>query len=135
MRLRIWLLVFFIFESAGAEIHVGLADSQENLKVQNSRLFYNFGRVPINSFNTIYYTVTNRGSEDLQFTNSNFWGVYFYAFHTCAMGLAPQEQCEFEIRYWPSSVGFHSGRFDLRFHAETSGADTISVDLRGEAIR
>jgi hypothetical protein len=116
-----------------ADIQIQLK-AHQNYETLNGRYFYNFGQVPLNSFRTVSYMVTNKGTENLQFSNAVIWGSNFDAFHTCSGGLRPNEQCRFEIRYRPFIRGIHSGQFNIRFQDANLVTDTISVDLWGEGV-
>lgn len=91
---------------------------------------YWFGRVQVNSRNSVRYTVTNTGDEPLDFMSANIWGMYFDAYHNCNRTLQPTEQCQFEIIYWPHFEGHHTGDFDLQFKQ-----DSVQIHVWGEAAK
>ena len=91
---------------------------------------YWFGRVFVNSRSTVRYTVTNTGDEPLDYVSANIWGMYFDAYHNCSKGLLPQQRCQFEIAYWPSFEGHHTGDFMLNFKQ-----DSVQIHVWGEATK
>ena len=90
-----------------------------------------FGRVFVNSRSVVRYTVTNTGTENLDYVSANMFGSFdFRAYHNCMGTLLPQQRCQFEIAYWPSFEGHDSGDFMLNFKQ-----DSIRIHVWGEAVR
>lgn len=89
-----------------------------------------FGRVPVNSRQVSYFTVTNTGTEPLEYMSAYMFGMYFDAYHNCYGTLQPRQQCSFQIAYWPSFEGYHSGDFNLDFRQ-----DSVRIHVWGEAYR
>ncbi len=131
--------VLFSFAlSANAEIQIqGSKPHQAILSIapQNSYLSYNFGQVGVNTINTTTYTITNTGTSFLQFSGANIWGMNYDANHSCSQGLLPNQRCQFQIRYWPFNLGFHSGQFEIRFNTPNPAQEIINVQLWGEAVQ
>ncbi len=135
---------FFKLLVLSSFVVAGLAHANFNIQVnqntepsegaptgKTSYFSYNFGRVWTNSMNSVRYDVTNTGTTPLNFISATISGIGYDAYHSCSAGLQPTQKCWFEIRYWPSFEGFHSGRFVISF----SDANQIVVDLWGEAHR
>jgi hypothetical protein len=124
--------------SVNAEIQIqGQKPHQAILSIapQSSYLSYNFGQVGVNTVNRTTYTITNTGTTFLQFADANIWGVQFDANHSCLNGLQPNQRCQFQIRYWPFNLGFHSGQFEIRFNTPNPIQEIINVQLWGEAVQ
>jgi len=92
---------------------------------------YYFGRVQVNSMNSVRFRVVNTGETALHFSSSYISGIGYSAYHSCENGLEPKAKCEVEIRYWPPFEGFHRGRFELYFEGDSG----VVIDLSGEAYR
>ncbi len=134
MKLISILSVLFFAGLLQAEIRIENATAQNNLQIQSSRHYYNFGRVQSGTIHTTSYTIRNTGTTYLQYSSANIWGIDFSSNHNCFSGMYPGQSCEFQIRYWPYNVGMHSGQFDIRFYGPTPTPETIHVDLWGEAV-
>jgi hypothetical protein len=134
MKFILLLSALIITAFAHAELRIENNSADSSLNVQSSRLYYNFGIVPVNSANTVRYTITNTGTTFLQFSSANIWGMDFSATHDCSVGMQPGQRCDFQIRYWPFRVGTNSGQFEILFYGPTPNPEVIHVDLWGEAV-
>ncbi len=94
------------------------------------RHYYYFGMVPVNSWSTITYRVTNTGSTPLNALRATIGGANYRASTNCRT-LQPGERCSFRIDYQPFFEGYHTGRFQLTFDQDS----TIVVDVSGQATR
>lgn len=121
--------------TANADLRVELSQPNQQFQVESSSHYYNFGRVTVNSMNTISYTITNTGTTPLQFSTASVWGANYDSSHYCYSGLNPNQSCQFQIRYWPFSVGIHSGQAEIRFNTTNYMTESIRVDLWGEAVQ
>ena len=135
MKLFTLITTALITSFASANLQIEKMGSAENLQPQNSYYSHYFGMVMVNSYNTVRYTVTNTGTTPLQFQSANIWGIDYRASHSCSSGLQPNQQCSFEIVYWPINEGSSSGNLDLTFRNTDSTTDTISVRVWGDARR
>lgn len=116
--------------NATANIQVTpMTETQESVQPMDYGSHW-FGRVFVNSRNTVRYTVTNTGDEPLEYVSANIWGMFFDAYHNCAGTLLPQQRCQFEIAYWPSFEGHHTGDFMLNFKQ-----DSVQIHVWGEAVK
>ncbi len=120
---------------ANADLRVELAQSNQEFQVESSSHYYNFGRVIVNSMNSVSYTITNTGTTPLQFSTASVWGANYDSYHSCYSGLNPNQSCQFQIRYWPFTVGLHSGQFEARFYGSSTIPESIRVDMWGEAVQ
>lgn len=91
---------------------------------------YYFGRVAVNTRSVVNYTVTNTGTEPLDYTGAYMFGMYFDAYHNCYGTLQPRQQCSFQIAYWPAFEGYHTGDFNLDFRQ-----DSVRIHVWGDAYR
>ncbi|MES2802030.1 MAG: hypothetical protein V4654_06020 [Bdellovibrionota bacterium] len=89
-----------------------------------------FGRVMVQSRNLARFTITNTGDEALDFVDASIWGMFFDAYHNCNRTLLPKEKCRFDIVYWPSFEGHHSGEFLMNFKQ-----DSVRIHVWGDAVR
>jgi hypothetical protein len=121
--------------TANADLRAELTQPNQNFQTESSSHYYNFGQVAVNSMNTVSYTITNTGTTFLQFSTASVWGMNYDANHSCTQGLNPNQRCQFQIRYWPFTVGLHSGQFEARFYGSSTIPESIRVDLWGEAVR
>jgi hypothetical protein len=123
---------------ANAAVHIESSRGKQavlSVAPQSSYLSYNFGLVGVNTANRTTYTITNTGTTFLQFAGANIWGAHFDANHSCVQGLTPNQRCQFQIRYWPFNLGFHSGQFEIRFNTPNPTQEIINVQLWGEAVQ
>ena len=135
MKLLAILATALMASFASASLQIEKIGPTENIQPQNSYYSHYFGMVMVNSYNTVRYTVTNTGTTPLQFQSANIWGIDYRANHSCGSGLQPNQQCSFEIVYWPFNEGYSSGDFSLTFRTADGMTDTISVRVWGEARR
>lgn len=89
-----------------------------------------FGRVMVQTRSIARFTITNTGDQPLNYVSANIWGMFFDAYHNCNVVLMPGQRCRFDIVYWPSFEGHHSGDFVLRFQE-----DSVQIRVWGEAVR
>lgn len=119
-------LFFSSFAFSAEQISVSISDS-----VTAQRLSYNFGRVWLNSMNTVRYTIRNTGTTLLVREGFTISGHGYEAYTNCPTPMGPGVVCDLEIRYWPAFEGFHFGRMNMLF----SDRNDILIDLYGEAYR
>ncbi|AZZ36177.1 hypothetical protein CIK05_05000 [Bdellovibrio sp. qaytius] len=104
--------------------------NQESVSTQDYTSHW-FGRVFVNSYNPVRWTITNTGDENLDYASSNLFGSFdFRARHNCTGTLLPGQHCQIEIVYWPAFEGADSGDFLLNFKQ-----DTVQIHVWGEAVK
>lgn len=118
-----------VLANAAASLQVTPVTSQEQVQPMDYGSHW-FGRVMTHTRNVARYTVTNRGDEQLDYVGANIWGMFFDAYHNCNRVLLPKEQCRFDIVYWPSFEGHHTGDFILDFKQ-----DSVRIQVWGEAVK
>lgn len=123
------VMALFFSSVSVASTLASIASSESVQFAPWGRTSYYFGRVLVNSYNSVRYDVTNTGDQPLSFVDAVIYGIYFDARHNCNRTLEPGQKCRFDITYWPSFQGYHSGEFILRFDK-----DFISVNLLGDAV-
>lgn len=128
------LTVLFFAGFAQAELQVSKLQTETGFQTESSHHFFNFGRIPLNSVSRITYTITNTGTAFLQYASADIWGPDFDAHHNCRLGLAPGQRCLVQLKFWPLSVGYHSGLFEINFNGPMPAPETVRIDLMGEAI-
>lgn len=90
-----------------------------------------FGRVFVNSYNPVRWTISNTGDENLDYVSFNAFGSFDFRGRTSCTGtLAPGQRCQIEIVYWPAFEGSDSGDFMLNFKQ-----DSVQIHVWGEAIK
>lgn len=114
---------------ASANIQVSLEQSPSAVQTADYGSHW-FGRVMVNTRAVARYTLTNTGNEPLDYVSANIWGMFFDAYHNCGGTLQPGQKCRFDITYWPSFEGNHSGDFIMNFKQ-----DTVQIRVWGEAYR
>lgn len=118
---------------AGSSIQVTPMTPAETQSGQVNPMDYSsywFGRVMTNTRSVVRFTVTNTGDTPLDYAGAYMMGMYFDAYHNCYGTLLPRQQCSFEIAYWPSFEGYHTGDFNLDFRQ-----DSVRTHVWGEAYR
>ncbi len=119
-------------EFSGIETYEVQVNAAEQIQpLDTIRLRFNFGRVWVNTTNSVRYFITNTGDIPLHFRSATISGSSFGAYHSCQGTLQPRERCWFVVQYRPFFEGFHSGRFVLSFHENIR----VIVDVMGSAHR
>lgn len=114
---------------ASSSILVTPETEQESVTTQDYGSHW-FGRVAIHARAIARFTITNTGDEPLDFVSANIWGMFFDAYHNCNRTLLPKEKCRFDITYWPSFEGHHTGDFVMDFKQ-----DSVQIHVWGEAFK
>lgn len=114
---------------AAANIQITPVTSEESVTTQDYGSHY-FGRVMTHTRAIARFTITNTGDEPLDFVNANIWGMFFDAYHNCMGTLLPQHRCRFDITYWPSFEGHHTGDFVMNFKQ-----DAVQIHVWGQAYK
>lgn len=112
-------------------------ESTQTTKLDYQSLFYNFGYVPVHSFNATRVYIRNNGLVPMQYSFSQTWGFEFNSNHNCYSGLNPGQSCVMEITYWPNTVGFHNGDSTIQFRSSQAPytVSDLRVNLTGQAFR
>jgi len=114
---------------AGSTSH---KDSQK-IEVQGDTqyLSYYFGRVPLNSRQSVSYTLSNLSDKsDVKIERITIGGMFYSADTNCPDILKPGQKCLTSIAYWPSFEGSHHG--ELVWYTSDG---IIVLSLWGDAYR
>lgn len=116
--------------NAAAQIEVTPTINQESVSTQDYTSHW-FGRVFVNSYNTVRWTISNTGDENLDYVSFNAFGSFDFRGRTSCTGtLAPGQRCQIEIVYWPAFEGSDSADFVLNFQQ-----DRVQIHTWGEAVK
>ena len=119
-----------VHATAQIEVTPVIDQNQESVSTQDYTSHW-FGRVFVNSHNSVRWTITNTGDENLDYASANMFGSFDYrARHNCTGTLLPGQRCQIEITYWPAFEGYDSGDFMLHFKQ-----DSIQIHVWGEAVK
>ncbi len=99
-------------------------------ETNSSRVYVNFGQVPVNSREVQDYVVTNTDPTPLKMTAFQVSGIGFEAYEDSCENLAQNAKCIVQIAFWPFFVGFQFGDLFLQFDH-----DEIHFDLAGSGTR
>jgi len=119
---------------ASQQIEIQAQTKQNSSDVQANTVdyySYYFGRVWVNTSSYASYKLTNTGTTPLTFQRATISGMDYSATHSCTGVLAPNEVCQFDIRFSPFWEGYRSGRFVLSFVEDLD----IVVDVSGEGYK
>ncbi len=115
---------------AAAKIEVTPSINQETVSAQDYTSHW-FGRVMVNSYNPVRWTISNTGDENLDYVSFNAFGSFDYRGRTSCTGtIPPGGRCQIEIVYWPAFEGADSADFILNFQQ-----DRVQIHVWGEAVR
>ena len=116
--------------AAQIEVTSTIDQNQESVTTQDYTSHW-FGRVLVNSYNSVRWTITNTGDENLDYARANMFGSFNYrASHSCTGTLLPGQSCQVEVTYWPPFEGYDSGDFMLDFKQ-----DSVQIHVWGEAVK
>ncbi len=74
-----------------------------------------FGNVMLNTSYSMTWDISNPGEDEISLLSFRSQGAMFSANTNCQQVLPPKSKCQMRVRYWPFTVGYHSGAVDMIF--------------------